>query len=170
MSFHIAEEDRKFIFSLQHGSPFARSFDRRFVASSIANIFFSTYPRPRHMEKDSIEARSNQDFIYRSLTLDVQHNLSFHTVFGNDLSSGAGAGTRLLKKFLNYFDTLDCEEPCGHLKIERFMSNDFDIEVRQTISSDKLQFPGRSPKALTPIFIVENTEQIGRLYKLCLSI
>ena len=44
------------------------------------------------------------------------------------------------------------------------MSNDFDIEVLQTISSDKLQFPGRSPKALTPIFIVENTEQIGRLY------
>ena len=146
---------------MKRDSPFIRSYDRRFVASAIANMFFSTYPRPRYMPRNPNASHENQDFITRSLTLDVQRYVSFHTLFGPNLSSGVGSGTRLFKKFLNYFDTLDCEEPCGHLKIERYMTNDVDIEVLQTISSNGLEFPECQPKPLAPIFIVENSEQIG---------
>jgi len=102
----------------------------------------------------------NQDLTTRSLILDSQRHLSFHILFGENLSSGSGCGTRLLKKFLNYFDTLDCEEPCGHLKIERYITNPFDIEVLRTISSNRLDFPECQPKPLAPIFIMESSEQI----------
>ena len=102
-----------------------------------------------------------------SLVLDVRFEASFHTLFGKNLSSGlAGNGTRLFKKFLNYFDTLDCEEPCGHVVVERWKTNDFDIDILQMISSANgclEQQPNlqQAPKPLTPVFIVENGEQIG---------
>ena len=160
----MIKEDRKFIFSLKRDSPFTRSFDRRFVASLIANIFFSTYPRPRKIENGITPSTQNPELHSRSVCLDVQRYMSFHTLFGKNLSSGLGNGTRLLKKFLNYFDTLDCEEPCGHVKIERYMTNDYDIDVLETISSNGLEFPESQPKALAPIFIVENSEQIGKTH------
>ena len=161
-SYNIKKEDRKFIFSLKRDSPFIRSFDRRFVASLISNIFFSTYPRPRYIQGNYISpSTENPELNSYSVNLDVQRYMSFHILFGKNLSSGVGNGTRLLKKFLNYFDTLDCEEPCGHVKIERYMTNNFDIDVLQTISSNGLEFPECQPKALAPIFIVENSEQIG---------
>ena len=146
---------------MKRDSPFIRSYDRRFVASSIANMFFSTYPRPRHMAGKANASSKHQDVTTRSITLDVQRYISFHTMFGSNLASGIGSGTRLFKTFLNYFDTLDCEEPCGHLKIERCMTNDFDIKVLQTISSNGLEFSDSQPKPLAPIFIIENSEQLG---------
>ena len=131
-------------------------------------MFFSTYPRPRYLESGHVEeSKLNPDLATRSITLDVQRYTSFHTLFGHNLSTGVGCGTRTLKKFLNYFDTLDCEEPCGHLKLERYMTDDFDIEILKTISSNGLEFPECQPKTLAPIFIVENGEQIGiKLYNL----
>lgn len=146
-------------------SPFLRSFDRRFIASLIANMFFSTYPRSRFGPIGLQSSNENQDLITRSLILDVNRNISFHTLFGKDLSSGSGCGTRLFKKFLNYFDTLDCEEACGHLKFERCMTNDFDIGILQMISSNGLEFSEFRPKPLAPIFIVENAEHIGTEFK-----
>ena len=145
-------------------SPFHRSFDRRFVSSLIANMFFSTYPRSR-FDLIGIQGSSgNPDLINRSLILDVNRNISFHTLFGKNLSSGTGSGTRLFKKFLNYFDTLDCEEACGHLKFERCMTNHFDIDVLQMISSNGLEFSECRPKQLAPIFIVEDSEHIGKVF------
>ena len=44
------------------------------------------------------------------------------------------------------------------------MTNHFDIDVLRTISSNRLEFPECRPKALASIFIVESSEQIGRIY------
>ena len=164
MTFTHHQDDRRFRFNLKGDSPLVQSFDRRFVASAIANMFFSTFPRPRYMERNENLDVENQDLSTRSLILASQRHLSFHKLFGENLSSGSGSGTRLLKKFLNYFDTLDCEEPCGHLKVERYVTNPFDIEVLRTISSNRLDFPECQPKALAPIFIMESSEQIGKNY------
>ena len=116
------------------------------------------------MERNDINDSNNHDVTTRSLILNAQRYTSFHKLFGENLSSGVGSGTRLLKKFLNYFDTLDCEEPCGHLKVEKHMTNHFDIDILRTISSNRLEFPECRPKPLAPIFIVESSEQIGKIY------
>ena len=127
-------------------------------------MFFSTYPGPRYVDDCGYQDSDNQDIAARSLIIDAHRPLSFHSLFGEKLSSGMGSGTRLLKKFLNYFDTLDCEEPCGHLKIERYMTDPFDNEVLRTISSNRLEFQECQPKPLAPIFIMESSEQIGKNY------
>ncbi|TRY68618.1 hypothetical protein TCAL_03228 [Tigriopus californicus] len=73
--------------------------DRRFVASLVANMFFSTFP-----------ARSSK-------MLPNLPDSSFTTFFHSILESLPQAF--MLKNLLNYFDILDEEQPCGHLVFVR---------------------------------------------------
>ncbi len=70
---------------------YAFSFDRRFVASLIANAFFSTFPK------------GHQSTILKL----VVPRLSFKTLFGN-LHESLDQAFRL-RNLLNYFDILQAE-------------------------------------------------------------
>ena len=76
----------------------------------MANAFFSTFPRrPRRRGREDAE----DIFCMPDLTTG---DVSFPTIFG-DLQTTQSR--QLLKKMLNYFDTVDCDEPCGHLYVRR---------------------------------------------------
>ena len=56
---------------------------------------------------------------------------------------------QLLKQLLNYFDTVDCEEPCGHLYVERRRSDLLtDLGTLELLRQ-------RQTKPLTPVFILD---------------
>lgn len=100
--------------------------DRRFVASLVANMFFSTFP-----------ARSSK----------MVPNLpdsSFTTFFHSILESLPQAF--MLKNLLNYFDILDEEQPCGHVVFKRSCPNVNKSQLFQSCMTKDLR--------LAPIYVL----------------
>ena len=79
-------------------------------------------------------------------------NLSFPTIFG-ELKTVVSR--QLLKKTLNYFDAIDCEEPCGHLYFDRRKSE----VVKDLETLDLLK--ERKKFQLTPVFIMDQGKEAG---------
>ena len=113
------------------GSVSRANFDRRFVASIVANFFFSTFPRS---SADRLDLRLMHD------------RVSFHALFGQ-LHASVNQAFRL-RNFLNYFDILDEEEPWGHLMIERFSANDTNANNAEINDNNN-----NSNLLLTPIYV-----------------
>ena len=133
----------RFDYCLRSLTPYERHLDRRFLASVIANIFFSTFPR-RPVSKTGFNCPDL-----------VTGNVSFTTIFGDGKSALKTEKSRqLLKKVLNYFDVLDRDEPCGHLDVYRQKSELLDLPTLQLLKERKL-------KPLSPVFIMENSTEIG---------
>ena len=79
-------------------------------------------------------------------------NLSFPTIFGELKTVGS---RQLLKKTLNYFDAIDCEEPCGHLYLDRRKSE----VVKDLETLDLLK--ERKKFQLTPVFIMDQGKEVA---------
>lgn len=106
------------------GFPSEHSLDRRFVSSLVANAFFSTFAyRPPNL-------------------LPSLADLSFSTLFGR-LDHLLPQALRL-RAFLNYFDILDVEEPCGHVVFTR----------RSNVKAKPIVPPTSKP--LAPVYITQD--------------
>jgi hypothetical protein len=116
---------KSFLFSL-HGVKYDTNLDRRFVASLMGNMFFSTFPR-----------RSD-------CLLPFLPSMSFDTLFG-DFSLNKALR---LRDFLNYFDILDVEEPWGHVRLERII-----MPMRLNRQQQQQAASSQDQKPLTPIFV-----------------